>query len=302
MRLTTNTVPEEDSIGDGMTTISSSEILERNELESLENDYKWLLQYQVYASFKQLQTILQEIASKFPMSLNGNDKIPETCKLVLNAPSTTPSDQVKVMVSLCGDAVTVADVNLKLPRHGGAKDLYANTCIREDNPWRLQQIQDAGNHIQMAAGLIQTLPLNEEDLPPAGSTGSPFKSVEEIHYYLDTLMGYLQRSRAALVNPKKRTLEELQKNKNVKGFNPPIPNELALSFYIQSFKLIFAVYHIATEKGVTKFNRYQAECAIPWINDILDLLTSGLQTAQQIKDKLNVFKQYPDFNMALSQI
>ena len=72
-----------------------------------------------------------------------------------------------------------------------------------------------------------------------------------------------------------------------KGFNPALSNELALSFYVQSFKLIFAVYHITTERGITKFNRYQAECVIPWISQVLQLLTSGLQTAQQLKDKVN---------------
>ena len=50
--------------------------------------------------------------------------------------------QVKVVVTLTGDCISHADINLKLPRSG--KDLYQNTSIREDAPWRLQQVQDAG--------------------------------------------------------------------------------------------------------------------------------------------------------------
>jgi len=84
-----------------------------------------------------------------------------------------------------------------------------------------------------------------------------------------------------------------------KNLTPPIPHELALSFYLQGWKLIFAVYHIINDKGVSKFNRYQAECPVPWINEVLLLLTVGLQTAQQIKDKVNVFTQYPDINLQL---
>ena len=38
---------------------------------------------------------------------------------------------------------------------------------------------------------------------------------------------------------------------------------------------------------MSKFNRYQAECVIPWVNDVLLLLTIALQSAQQLKDKVN---------------
>ena len=108
--------------------------------------------------------------------------------------------------------------------------------------------------------------------------------------------------------PKKRTLEELVNSKNVKSLVPPLPREVAVSFYLQSWKLIFAVYHMVTDKGVSRyasivlaprlhspccrFDRYQAECVVPWVNDVLLLLTVSLQTAQQLRDKLDIFKQY----------
>ena len=72
-----------------------------------------------------------------------------------------------------------------------------------------------------------------------------------------------------------------------KSLTPALPSELALSFFVQGYKLIFAVYHIVSDgKGASKFNRYSAECLIPWINEALLLLTVGLQTAQQLKDKV----------------
>ena len=52
--------------------------------------------------------------------------------------------------------------------------------------------------------------------------------------------------------PKKRTLEELVNSKNVKSLVPPLPREVAVSFYLQSWKLIFAVYHMVTDKGVSR--------------------------------------------------
>ena len=77
---------------------------------------------------------------------------------------------------------------------------------------------------------------------------------------------------------------EILENINFQKFT--ITYNLFSSFYLQGWKLIFAVYHIINDKGVSKFNRYQAECPVPWINEVLLLLTVGLQTAQQIKDKV----------------
>ena len=83
-------------------------------------------------------------------------------------------------------------------------------------------------------------------------------------------MGSLLRARQALVVPKKRTLEDLVNSKNVKSLVPPLPREVAVSFYLQSWKLV-------TDKGVSRFDRYQAECVVPWVNDVLLLLTVALQ-------------------------
>ena len=38
--------------------------------------------------------------------------------------------------------------------------------------------------------------------------------------------------------------------------------------------------------NTSKFNRYQAEAVIPWVNDVVLYLTIALQTAQQLKDKV----------------
>ena len=100
--------------------------------------------------------------------------------------------------------------------------------------------------------------------------------------FLNTVMGSLLRARQALVVPKKRTLEDLVNSKNVKSLVPPLPREVAVSFYLQSWKLIFAVYHMVTDKGVSRFDRYQAECVVPWVNDVLLLLTVALQVGWDI--------------------
>ena len=46
----------------------------------------------------------------------------------------------KVVVTLTGDSISAAEINLKLPRPH-AKDAYHNTGVREDVPWKLQQVE-----------------------------------------------------------------------------------------------------------------------------------------------------------------
>ena len=46
-----------------------------------------------------------------------------------------------MVVTLTGDSISAAEINLKLPRPH-AKDAYHNTGVREDVPWKLQQVQD----------------------------------------------------------------------------------------------------------------------------------------------------------------
>ena len=74
-----------------------------------------------------------------------------------------------------------------------------------------------------------------------------------------------------------------------------------MSFYLSGWKLILAVYHVVVDPktNVSKFNRYQAECVIPWANDVLLLLTVALQAAQQMKDKVCTFFSFLRINKLL---
>lgn len=83
-----------------------------------------------------------------------------------------------------------------------------------------------------------------------------------------------------------------------KSLAPNLPDDLAVSFYLQSHKLVFAVYQLANVQGSMQFESYQAECSIPWLNEILVFLTVTLQLCQQLKDKVI----YSSFNLLLLSI
>jgi len=110
------------------------------ELETLQREFDWLLSQEVPAVLSQLREAVTECASKFPVPVGSHnaDRPNSSDKFVL-----TTTDQLKVVVTLTGDSISAAEINLKLPRPH-AKDAYHNTGVREDVPWKLQQVDRAG--------------------------------------------------------------------------------------------------------------------------------------------------------------
>lgn len=46
-----------------------------------------------------------------------------------------------------------------------------------------------------------------------------------------------------------------------------------------------------------KFDSWQVDCAVAWLDEVLALFTISLQHCQQLKDKVSVFAQYKDFKV-----
>merc|ERR1712013_918782 len=129
------------------------------EVASLQREFDWVLNVEVDTVLSQLKAAVKECAGKFPISVGetNTERAPQSDKFVL-----TNSDQLKVIVTLTGDTISAADINLKLPRPH-TKDAYHNTQVREDIPWMLQQVQDSANHLLMSMDSLQTLPQDDSD-------------------------------------------------------------------------------------------------------------------------------------------
>lgn len=209
-----------------------------------------------------------ECAHRFPVPLYGNEG-KKVDKFVL----TSPPEHLKVVVTLTGDSITTSDINFKVQRQ---QNVIQRTSITQDSPWKLQQVQDAANHLQQAINHIDNVDSNYN-----------FKSSDEVLHILSNILNALQRGRTALVVPKKKPIDELMKSRNMKALSPNLPEDLAISFYIQSHKLIFAAYQLTNSQGTMKFESTQAECSVPWINEVLVLFTVGLTLCQQLKDKVS---------------
>jgi hypothetical protein len=240
----------------------------------------------------QLHNIILECCRRFPVHISGLETLVKTEKFQLIS-SFSQTDQIKISATLSGDNISYADINLRLHKHSSPNQ---RTIVQNDCQWKLHQIQDASNHLMSALYLLSSPPLryNEDE------NKFDFKSAEEIIEMINNVMSCLQRGRNSLIVPKKRTIEELQTSRNMKSLQPPLPNDLALSFYIQSHKLVCAVYHMHKDhSGQLKFDIFQAETSVPWLSEALVLFTVGLQFCQQLKDKVSVFTQYKDMQMAV---
>ncbi|CAB3383399.1 protein rogdi [Cloeon dipterum] len=255
--------------------------LEKEESHNLHVEFQWVLHHEVHNILQQLLSILEECHRRFPL-INSETTQPLKQEKFLMSPShLTTQDQVKCVATLTGDSICHAEIQLKSRRQ---QNVVHRTSVTSDCPWKLQQVQDAANHLQQAIRMIENV---HDDYK--------FKSSEEVLHLLGAILSCVQRSRTILLVPRKRSMDDLINSKNMKSLLPPLPNEIAVSFYIQSHKLIFAVYQVSMVHGALKFDTSQAECSIPWLNEVLVLLTVGLQTCQQLKDKICVFAQYRDF-------
>ncbi|KMQ91426.1 protein rogdi [Lasius niger] len=213
---------------------------EKEEAHNLQMEFEWVLHEEVHSSLSQLRNILMECAQRFPLALFGNDQHNKTDRFVFAA----PHDQVKCVAVLTGDSITNAEVNFKVQRQ---QNINMRTSIQNEHPWKLQQIQDAANHLQQGIAHIDNVDRHYL-----------FKTSDEVMHVLENL---------------------------------------AISFYIQSYKLVLAIYQLENAHGSVKYETQQTECSVPWLNDALVLLTIALQLCQRLKDKICVFSQYKDFTV-----
>lgn len=139
----------------------------------------------------------QECVKRFPVQLYSIEGQQKLDKYTL----TSPNDNIKCNVHVNGDTITFGEISFKIHRN---QLVTYRTAITHDNPWKLQQIQDAGNHLQLALLMLTNFDDSYE-----------FTTSEEVLHILGNLLGALQRGRTCLIVPRKRTMDELMKSKNM---------------------------------------------------------------------------------------
>lgn len=271
----------------------------------LEQEFTWLLKEEVHAVLRQLQDILKEASRRFSVSVPGMEGTLKQENFILGS---STMDQVKGVLTLQGDSVTQADVNIKVLK----SSQVLHFTFREDKQWKLQQIQDARNHVNQA---LQLLGSRDENYA--------FKTGAEVNKLMDAVMLQLTRARNRLTTPATMTLPELTSTGLMRMFSPPMPGDLMLNLYINLSKLCLTVYQLHVlqpnttknfkpagssvlhqpgamfEVNNTKFevsHVHKVECVVPWLNDTLVFFTISLQLCQQLKDKISVFSSFWNYS------
>ncbi|XP_013420754.1 protein rogdi isoform X2 [Lingula anatina] len=252
--------------------------LEQEELRQMETEAQWILKEEVHSVLEEVEGVLLECCRRFTLKIGSNNLV-KPDKFILSSPTGSPN--MKCVITLMGDSICEADLQVKVHRH---QTQIFKTGIQPDEPWKLQQIQDAGNHLAEALHTVKEHGREHQ-----------FKSGEEVTILLDSIMKSLNTGRTCLVLPKKKTLDELLNNRNMHCFKPPLPSEVSVSFYVHAQKLEMAVYqlqHGQPGQKVEIVSRYQGECQVPWLNDVIVLFTLALQSCQQLKDKISIIEEY----------
>ncbi|CAN7985444.1 unnamed protein product [Ixodes hexagonus] len=256
------------------------------EVEALHAEFEWLLQEEVNIVLEQLQGIILVLSAKIVFFMLGQVASATSSRHFLtNRPSVNGLDDLAISSEITKIALTVSLLALAafLKRYccfPNAAFTILQPCRFLDCLYLSSQVQDAGNNLLQALSLLT---------PPPLKTRFEFRSAEEVTQLMTTIMGCLQRGRASLIIPKKRTIEEILGSRNMKSLQPPLPSDIAASFYVQSHKLIFAVYHIHKDShGQPKFDVFHAEASVPWLSEVLVLFTIALQLCQQLKDKVRM--------------
>lgn len=238
-------------------------------------EFDWLLKVDVKATIAQLTQVLTDCSA-------GITTTPKQYNLFYS--SQNQLDVIKINTTLEGYKITSADINIKLASKHQMQTI--KTCIKETatNPfcWRLHQIQDAANHLSNAIDLLISAPLGSGQ-----DNKHNFRSCEEVLQLINDVMNCLQKSRSSLLIPKKRTIEELQHSQNMQSIKPALPLDFSISFYVQAHNLVCSVYQLSQSTSGPQIKaEYQAELSLPFLSEILVFLSLGLQTCQQLKDKL----------------
>jgi len=252
-------------------------------VEVAAKEYEWLLRQEAVKVFKRLHSLLQACTLKLPLPTKGTSGPQSSCQVEKFMLSSANGDHVKCGLTLLGDNIVHAEVAIRYPKAPGH---IFRSVAQPDVQWKLQQVQDLSNYILQAQNLVLAATEATEN--------SKLLDGRKVATFLDQIVSNLHSARTSVTLPKKKSLTELQESRTSKCFAPPLPQELLLSFYVASYKLICAAYHMQqpTLPGRHTFHVFQGECVIPWLNETLLCVNSAMQLCQQFRDKLGVFHNF----------
>ncbi|EFP10650.1 hypothetical protein CRE_01189 [Caenorhabditis remanei] len=194
---------------------------------------------------------------------------------------TGSSDNLKACVTLLDDNVIQAEVTVKYPKAGGG---FYRAVAQPDVQWKLQQLQDLGNHISRVTIMLCDL---QEELQylKGGEHGDSFSlsTGKRILEELKMTMNEIATARNTIMLPRKRSLLELCYFPPTRKFVPPLPQDQLISFYISCCRLVCASYQMVPKtvhpQGLSVF---MAESQLPHLDEVIKHLNVVMSILQKL--------------------
>ena len=286
------------------------------EVKLVRREFDWLLQEEVPSILTQLKSIIQNSINKFKAEPETRDVGPVDVGHNLNV-SLPNSDAVKGILNIAGDSVIRAELRFKFPKLPSSG---VRTFVFEQCPWKLQQLQDARNHLEGGW----------DEIAERENCGM-LTSGHQVVQLMDRVMLSLNRVKTCIVVPEKRTLSELLSQNAQRVLNPPVPEEILVSFHVNCDKLLLHVYAFNAlaaaphnTKNTTNNNnnsmdhnstigdafehdgrwweigsKAEIACSVPWFKEIIVWINTAHQLCQQLKDKITIFQNLlPDLSLS----
>nr|XP_058963972.1 protein rogdi homolog [Pocillopora verrucosa] len=285
-----------------------AEVLEDEDMQVLRLEFEWLLREHVPKVLIQLGNILQEcskclkltsVPSKGPTGeLQGEIKPQDYFML-----STPNSDALKGYVAVEGENISKADLKFKLPKVSSSG---FRVFVRERLPWKLKQIQDAINYLQLAIEKVQETKAN-----------CKFSSGKEVSKVVEEITSLLTKGKTRLSLPDKTPVLDMLASGDQRVFKPGLPDDVVAYFCLNSDKLVLSIYTLTTlpvppqsskppqendpvgqtfefnNKWMEITSHFEVDCSIPRLSDSVLLIGAALRLCQQLKDKFAVFSVLP---------
>ncbi|KAK5975306.1 Protein rogdi [Trichostrongylus colubriformis] len=259
--------------------------------ENLKKEFIWIQSSRARKAFQSVLACLRECCERLHL---GNK-----CDLRLRVPVSQPqaerhflagkqgSDALKAYVTLLGDNVIQAEIVLKHAKSTGG---VFRAVAQPDVQWKLQQLQDLGNHIARATS--QACEVDERLAELSQYRKFSMETGELILSAAREIKDELCAARTAIVLPRKKSLLELYNFPPTRRFNPPLPQDQLLSFYISSCKLVCASYHMVPKQTAPQgLSITVSECQLAYLEEVLHQLDSAMAHLQKLIGSLEICKK-----------
>uniref|UniRef100_A0AC34RJ18 Protein rogdi n=1 Tax=Panagrolaimus sp. JU765 TaxID=591449 RepID=A0AC34RJ18_9BILA len=252
---------------------------------------QWLEASSAREVFHDLENLLRDICDRLKVStkVENHDasapKVTQPEKFILV--SKNNQDSLKATVTLFDENIIQSEISLKYPKiPGGIYRSVANPNVQ----WKIQQLQDTGNQCARALQIVlKGKQRYDRCIKTSGYDGQSLLILLSVLRGVKDLVG---DARTCLTMPRKKSLLELCQFQPTKSFNPPLPHDILLSYYISASKLVCAAYQVVTMKqnGAQSVTVYQAEAHLPHLVDVLQHLNTVFSRVQDLLTKFGVLK------------